>query len=52
MYLYEYMRICVCVEVNNGKESGSTEKIEKRSNSKVMNLLRRKVNAKKLIKVF
>ena len=34
------------MEVNNGKEVDSIEKIEKQSNPKVMNLLQRKVNIK------
>ena len=34
------------MEVNNVKESDSMEKIEKVSNSKVMNLLQRKINDK------
>ena len=34
------------MEVNNGNESESMEKIEKQSNPKVMNLLRRRVDVK------
>ena len=34
------------VEVNDGKESDSMEKVEKQSNPKVMNFLQRKVKIK------
>ena len=44
--------VCVCIyiyiymEVNNGKESESIEKIEKQSNPERINLLWRKANVK------
>ena len=44
VYIYIYIYIYIYMEVNNGKESDSIEKIEKQSNPKVMNLLQRKVN--------
>ena len=40
------MYICVCVDVNNGKESDSIECIEKQADPKMMYLERREVDVK------
>ena len=42
LYIYIYIYIYIYMEVNNGKESDSMEKIEKQSSTEIMKLLRMK----------